>query len=182
MDDTDADSSVSRRGFLRTAAGTAAVAGASGTAAAQEDSGGSGGGSAKTVKVGPGGSLSFEPAELTIAPGTPVKFSWESDGHNVNPDDGEWGHQPIEDKGFSFTTPPFQETGEHSYVCDPHASAGMEGTIIVQEGGGSSGSSEPAIPGFAKQLGVAASTFLLSTLGLAYFFMRYGGDFEGSAE
>jgi plastocyanin len=184
MDDTDADGSVSRRGFLRTAAGTAAVAGASGTAAAQEGgSGGSGGGSAKEVTVGPGGSLSFEPAELTIAPGTPVKFVWDSSGHNVNPDSGKWGHQPIEDKGFSFTTPPFQKTGEFSYVCDPHASAGMKGTIIVQQGGASSsGSSEPPIPGFAKKLGVAASTFLLSTLGLAYFFMRYGGDYEGNAE
>ncbi|WP_435078733.1 plastocyanin/azurin family copper-binding protein [Halococcus sp. AFM35] len=180
MDDTDADESVSRRGFLRTAAGTAAVAGASGTAAAQE--GGSGGGSAKTVTVGPGGALTFEPAELTIAPGTSVKFTWGSSGHNVNPDSGKWGHQPIEDKGFSFTTPPFQQTGEHPYVCDPHESAGMTGTIIVQQGGASSGSSEPPIPGFAKSLGVAASTFLLSTLGLAYFFMRYGGDFEGDAE
>jgi plastocyanin len=180
MDDTDADSSVSRRSFLRTAAGTAAVAGASGTAAAQE--GGSGGGSAQTVTVGPGGSLSFDPAELTIAPGTPVKFVWDSSGHNVHPDSGKWGHKPIEDKGFSFTTPPFQKTGEFSYVCDPHASAGMKGTIIVQQGGASSGSSKPPIPGFAKKIGVAASMFLFSTLGLAYFFMRYGGDYEGNAE
>ena len=180
MDDTDADGSVNRRSFLRTAAGAAAVAGASGTAAAQE--GDSGGGSAKEVTVGPGGALTFEPAELTVAPGTPVKFSWGSDGHNVHPDDGDWGHEPIEDTGFSFTTPPFQETGEFGYVCDPHESAGMTGTIIVQQGGASSGSSEPAIPGFAKQIGVAASTFLLSTLGLAYFFMRYGGDYGGDAE
>ncbi len=180
MDDTDADGSVSRRGFLRTAAGTAAIAGASGTAAAQE--GGSGGGSAKEVTVGPGGALTFEPAELTIAPGTPVKFTWGSGGHNVSPSEGDWGHQPIEDEGFSFTTSPFQETGEYGYVCTPHESAGMTGTIIVQQGGASSGSSEPPIPGFAKSIGVAASTFLLSTLGLAYFFMRYGGDFERDAE
>jgi plastocyanin len=180
MDDTDADTGVSRRGFLRTAAGTAAVAGASGTAAAQE--GGSGGSSAQTVTVGPGGALTFEPAELTIAPGTSVKFTWGSGGHNVVPDSGNWGHQSIEDQGFSYTTPPFTQTGEHPYVCVPHESAGMTGTIIVQQGGASSGSSEPPIPGFAKSFGVAASTFLLSTLGLAYFFMRYGGDFENDVE
>ncbi len=178
MDDTDADSSVSRRGFLRTAAGTAAVAGASGTAAAQEG----GGGSAKEVTVGPGGALTFEPAELTVAPGTPVKFVWDSSGHNVNPSEGDWGHQPIEDQGFSFTTSPFQETGTNEYVCTPHESAGMVGSITVQEGGASSGSSEPPIPGFAKSIGVAATSLLFSTLGLAYFFMRYGGDFEGDAE
>ncbi|WP_049898274.1 plastocyanin/azurin family copper-binding protein [Halococcus agarilyticus] len=180
MSETDADEPVSRRGFLRTAAGTAAVAGASGTAAAQEGEGGGGG--ATEVTVGPGGSLTFDPETATIAPGSAVKFVWDSGGHNVNPDDGDWGHQPIEDSGFSFTTPPFEETGSFGYVCDPHEPAGMIGTIEVSEGGGGGGSSEPAVPNSAKTLGIAAMSFMLSTLGLAYVFMKYGGDYENTSE
>lgn len=180
MNDTDSAEPVSRRGFLRAAAGTTAVAGATGTAAAQEggsSSGSSGGGGTKTVTVGPGGSLTFDPETLTIAPGTKVKFTWGSGGHNVNPQSGNWGHQPLEDQGFSYTTPPFQQTGSQKYWCDPHKSAGMIGTIEVVQGGASSSSSQPAIPGSAKALGVATSGLMTSVLGLAYFFMRYGGDF-----
>ena len=181
MNDTDSDGPVSRRGFLRTAAGAAAVTGAAGTATAQEGGGGGGGG-AETVTVGPGGQLTFEPAELSISPGTPVKFVWESGGHNVAPGSGNWGHTPLEDSGFSFTTPPFQETGTQEYVCEPHESAGMVGSITVGESGGGGGSSGPTLPDSAKTLGIAAMSFMLSTLGLAYFFMRYGGDFETGDE
>jgi plastocyanin len=183
MSETDADEPVSRRGFLRTAAGAAAVAGASGTAAAQEGEGsGESGGGATEVTVGPGGSLVFDPETATIAPGSAVKFVWDSGGHNVHPDDGDWGHQPIEDAGFSFTTPPFEETGSFDYVCDPHEGAGMVGTIEVSEGGGGGGSSEPVVPGSAKTLGIAAMSFMLSTLGLAYVFMKYGGDYGSTTE
>ncbi len=182
MEDTDSDGPVSRRGFLRAAAGTAAVAGASGTAAAQEGGGSGGGGSTPTVTVGPGGNLTFEPAELSIAPGTAVKFVWGSGGHNVVPESGDWGHTSIEDEGFSYTTPPFQQTGEMGYYCAPHQSAGMTGTIIVGSTGGGGGSSEPSIPSSAKTLGIAAMSFMLSTLGLAYFFMRYGGDYGDVVE
>lgn len=177
MDDTDGP--VSRRGFLRTAAGATAIAGASGTAAAQK--GGSSGGGTKTITVGPDGKPVFEPEELTIAPGTAVKFVWESPGHNVNPKSGKWGHLPLEGKGFSYTTPPFTKMGSHKYWCDPHKPVGMIGTITVQKGGASSskgGSSGPSVPKSAKTLGIAAMSFMLSTLGLAYFFMKYGTDFE----
>ena len=187
MSETDADEPVSRRGFLRTAAGTAAIAGASGTAAAQEGTSsggsGSGGGSGtKTVAVGPGGNV-FDPETLTIAPGTAVEFAWKSSGHNVVPEEGDWGHEPLEDQGFSYTTPPFEQTGSNEYWCAPHKGAGMVGTIEVQEGGASSGgSSEPVVPGSAKTLGVAAMSFMLSTLGLAYVFMKYGGDYRSTSE
>jgi plastocyanin len=86
-----------------------------------------------TVTVGADGNLVFEPAELTIAPGTAVEFVWESDDHNVAPEEGDWGHTTIEDAGFGFTTSPFEETGEFPYVCEPHAAAGMEGSIEVVE-------------------------------------------------
>jgi plastocyanin len=197
MSDTETEDSgaVTRRGFLRGATAGATATVAAGTAVGQEtgsegnasgnasgnQTGGGGGGGTEQVVVGPGGDFVFEPAELTIAPGTAVEFTWESDGHNVAPEEGDWGHLPIEDTGFSFTTPPFEETGSFPYVCEPHASAGMKGTIEVAEGGGGGGegggSSGPSLPDSAKTLGIAATTALASTLGLAYFFMMSGGDY-----
>ena len=178
MTDTDADTDgpVSRRGFLKTAAGTAAVAGAAGTATAQE------GGGTQTVKVGPGGQLVFEPEELTVSPGSKVKFVWESGGHNVVAEKGDWGHEPLEDSGFSYTTPPFKQKGSLSYHCAPHESAGMVGSITVGQSSSGGGSSGPTVPDSAKTLGIAAMSFMMSTLGLAYFFMRYGGDFDTGSD
>ncbi len=165
--------------------GANASAGGGGNASAgggnQSAAGGGGGGPTQTVTVGPGGALTFEPAELTISPGTSVEFTWGSGGHNVSPNEGNWGHQPIEDQGFSFTTPPFQETGEHGYVCTPHESAGMTGTIIVQEGGASSGGEEeepsPEEMGVAFQahfVGIATLLMMVLSLIYTFFAVKYG--------
>jgi plastocyanin len=144
--------------------------------------GAAGGGSTKQVVVGPGGDFVFEPEELTIAPGTAVEFVWESDGHNVAPEEGDWGHLPIEDTGFSFTTPPFEETGSFPYVCEPHASAGMEGTIEVAEGGGGGdgGGSEEAdpeemgVPFQAHFVGIATLLMMTVTFVYTFFVLKYG--------
>ena len=188
MSETDADEPVSRRGFLRTTAGAAAVAGASGAAAAQEDNssseGGGGGGGSETVAVGAGSGLSFDPADLTVAPGTSVTWEWTGEGgaHNVVADDGAFkSGEPEEGSGITFEHT-FEETGEFPYHCEPHQSAGMVGSVVVQEGGASSGSSEPVVPNSAKTLGIAAMSFMLSTLGLAYVFMKYGGDYGSTTE
>jgi plastocyanin len=184
-----ADDSVSRRGFLKTATGTAAAAGAaataSGTAAAQ---------SSQEVAVGPDGQLVFEPAELFITPGTTVNFVWESDNHNIvvdsQPEGADWSGTEgdasalyNEDHEYSFT---FETMGTYEYNCAPHATSGMVGSITVNEsgedpsagGGGGGSSGPPPVPDSAKTLGVATMVGLLSTLGLAYFFMKYGGDYE----
>ena len=143
--------------------------------------GGAGGGPTQTVTVGPGGALTYEPAELTISPGTSVEFTWGSGGHNVSPNEGNWGHQPIEDQGFSFTTPPFQETGEHGYVCTPHESAGMTGTIIVQQGGASAGGEEEepspeemGVPFQAHFVGIATILMMVLSLIYTFFVVKYG--------
>jgi plastocyanin len=173
---------------MRTATGAAAGAGAAGTAAGAESQEEGGGGSEEVV-VGPGGSLVFEPAELTVAPGTTVKWVWESDNHNIvvesQPDGASWegtdgapsktyntGHE------YSHT---FETTGTYEYFCQPHKTAGMVGSITVQEGGADTGGGAPAIPSSAKTLGIATTAALVFTLGLAYFFMKYGGDY-GQAE
>jgi plastocyanin len=186
---TDGSESVTRRGFMRAATGTAAAAGAAGTAAAESQEGSSGGGT-KEVVVGPGGNLVYEPAELIIAPGTTVKFVWESDNHNVvpsgQPEGANWegtkgGKSKTYDTGheYSYT---FETTGTYEYFCQPHKSVGMTGSITVQEGGPDTGSSGPAIPSSAKTLGIATTAAMTFTLGLAYFFLKYGGDYGNVAE
>ena len=52
----------------------------------------------------------------------------------------------------------------------------MVGSVIVGSGGG--GGSQTALPSSAKALGVAAMGAMTATLGLAYFFVKYGGDYE----
>ena len=185
-EDSDA---VSRRGFLRTATGAAAVAGAAGAGA-----GTAAGQTTKEVVVGPGGNLVYEPATVYVAPGDTVSFVWESDNHNIvvedQPEGADWegtegdantlyntGHE------YEFT---FETLGTYSYFCQPHRSAGMVGEVIVTEsgeapsagGGGGEGSGPPPIPESARTLGIATVFGMLSTLGLAYFFMKYGGDYE----
>jgi hydroxymethylglutaryl-CoA reductase len=56
----------------------------------------------------------------------------------------------------------------------------MKGTISVQQGGGTEGGggeSVPQVPASAKTLGVATAGAMVLTLGLAYFFLKYGGDY-----
>jgi plastocyanin len=149
--------------------------------------GGGGGGATKTVKVGPGGDLKFDPDKLTVTPGTTVKFVWESNGHNVVPEsqpdgagwEGSGGASELFDSGHTYSHT-FSTAGEYAYFCAPHKSAGMTGSITVGAAGG--GSSEPAIPGNAKTLGLATSGALAFTLSLGYFFMKFGGDYGESIE
>jgi len=187
MTTDEANASVSRRGFLKAGAGATAAVGATGTAAAQEGNeseGGGGGGGMETVALT--GDNVFDPEELYIAPGTTVTFDWASDGHNVivdsKPDDSDWeGHEPIENEGFS-TEHTFEVLGDYEYYCSPHQSLGMEAVIHVTEGGenpnAGGGGGGPTLPDSALTMGVATMAALVSTLALAFFFLKYGGDYE----
>jgi len=188
------DNAVSRRGFIRAAAGAGAVAGTAGTAAGQEgnetDSGSGsmpGAGETEEVVVGPGGNLVFEPEELTILQGTTVNFVWDSDNHNVvveaQPEDANWegteGDSSVTyDTGHEYSHT-FETLGTYDYYCQPHRSAGMIASIEVVEemSTPAPAAGPPEIPDSAKTLGVAASIGMASTLGLAYFLLRFGGDY-----
>ncbi|WP_323192038.1 plastocyanin/azurin family copper-binding protein [Halostella sp. PRR32] len=190
----DANARLSRRGFLKAGAGATAAAGSAGVAAGQEDGnesdgnetagGGGGGGGTETVELT--GDNVFDPAELYIQPGTTVVFEWTSDGHNIlvddQPADANWeGHEPIENEGFTYEHT-FEVMGEYAYFCKPHASLGMEATITVNESGqnpaASGGGGGPSLPDSALTMGIATMAAMLSTLGLAFFFLKYGGDYE----
>jgi plastocyanin len=173
-----------------TAAGNETTTAANGTATGGQSGGG--GGPTKEVIVGPGGSLVFEPAELTIAPGTTVKFVWESDNHNVvpesQPDGANWqGTEGAPSKtyntGYEYSYT-FETTGTYEYFCQPHKTAGMVGTITVQEGGASSGGggggaeeADPehmGVPFQAHYVGLATLLMIVVSLIYTFFTLKYG--------
>ncbi|WP_435062994.1 plastocyanin/azurin family copper-binding protein [Halobaculum sp. EA56] len=186
------DDTLSRRSFLRGAAGATAAAGAvaagSGTAAAQATADGQG-----TVEVGAGSQgLKYVPGTdqtFYVTPGTTVTFEWVSDGHNIvvdsAPSGSSWsGHEPIEDEGFVHEHT-FETTGTYEYYCDPHRSVGMVGTLEVVEQLPTptpQPAGPPEVPDSAKSLGVASFIAMVATLGLTFFFTKYGGDYEPPEE
>ncbi|MFB6119536.1 MAG: plastocyanin/azurin family copper-binding protein [Halobacteriaceae archaeon] len=206
---SDSEDGVSRRGFLRTAtAGTAAAAGVTGAATAQEGTttagngttgtqttgnqttttGGSGGGKTVTVSVStPDNDLIFKPGTsepLYITPGTTVEFVWKGNlTHNVSvksqPSGASWeGHESLETAPFTYSHT-FETLGTYDYVCTPHESRGMVGTIVVNASGQppAGGGYQSILPDSAQTLGVAATGTMVSVLGLTYFFLKYGGDY-----
>ena len=172
-----------------TAAGNETTTAANGTASGG-DSGG--GGPTKEVIVGPGGSLKFEPAELTIAPGTTVHWVWESDTHNIvvesQPDGANWqgtkgDASKTYDTGHEYSHT-FETTGTYEYFCQPHKTAGMVGTINVKEGGGGgSGGGAGAVEEDPEHMGVpfqahfvGLATLLMMVVSVIYtfFLLKYG--------
>jgi len=216
---TDGRADVSRRGFLRTAAGATAASAAAGTATAQEETEGDGGGGggepdfggfldqvgnfdgsvtdatgqdSATVEVGVdngGQPYGFGPAAIHVDNGATVQWEWtgEGGGHNVVSDgDGPLDSgSAVSEAGVNYEHT-FEEDGIYPYVCVPHEGLEMKGAVVVgtdyptQSSGGDDGGSSgpPEVPNSAKTLGVATSFVMVATLGLAYFFIRYGGDYE----
>lgn len=91
-------------------------------------------------------SYAFEPANVTVRPGQTVRFVQEGQvPHNVEFKDGPTAsaldgirmgpflmsqgetYEVRIDQGFS--------AGTYDYVCTPHASMGMTGTIVVEASG-----------------------------------------------
>ena len=172
------DETVGRRALLTAATGAAAVAVAGGGASGQT-------GGTETVSVGPGGQLVYDPgtdAPQQILPGTTVEFVWESDNHNIvvesQPEAANWeGHEPLENTGFTYEHT-FETLGTYEYYCEPHRSAGMVATIeVVEEITTPAPAAKPQVPETALTLGVATAFAMVTTLGLGFFFMKYGGDY-----
>jgi len=99
----------------------------------------------ETVVVGPDGDLVFDPAELRVEVGATVLWRWDSGGHTVTvesqPDGADWRAtgQETHDSGYTHTHT-FEVAGTYEYVCLPHESAGMVGSVTV----GDAGTPEPS--------------------------------------
>ncbi|SIQ99770.1 plastocyanin [Haladaptatus litoreus] len=155
----------------------------------QSEGGGGGGGGTETVVVGPGGELVFEPADLQISPGTTVEWVWESNTHNViptsQPDGAGWEGSGSEgetfDTGHTYSHT-FDTEGSYEYVCIPHETAGMTGTITVGSGGGGGGGGGSAeadpehmgVPFQAHYVGIATILMMIMSLIFTFFFLKYG--------
>ena len=171
-----------------TATGTSSGTGtASGTGTGTATGGGGGGGSGPTKEVvaGPGGSLVFEPATLEITPGTTVRWVWDSDNHNVVPqsipDGASWEGEGSPGNTFNTGheyTHTFETLGTYEYVCTPHESAGMVGSIEVVEtlssGGGERELHELGVPIQAHWVGVATILMLFMSFVFTFYTLKYG--------
>ncbi len=205
----DESADVSRRALLRGVAGATAASTTAGTAAAQEGEGGGSqqpvfpgyvddardqgyedlrGESAVTIEVGAGGEgLSFAPTSVWVDEGTEVTWEWtgEGGGHNVVAESGAdfRSGDPVSQAGATFAHA-FESSEMVTYYCSPHEQLGMKGAIAVgsdvetESVGGGSGA--PQLPDVAKTVGVAAGFAMAATLGLAYFFIKYGGTGRGA--
>jgi plastocyanin len=189
---------VSRRSFLRTAAGVTALGGTATVGTAQE-------GERHVVDMTD--ELVFDPDSLTVAPGDTVV--WENVGavgHSVTayedeiPEDATYfasGGFDTESAARNAYSPGDPESGDvvggesyehvfeiegtYGYFCIPHEAVGMVAEIEVTPGGaadgGDGGPLVPEVPDSARALAIAASISLFSVLSLVYVFMKYGGDY-----
>jgi len=104
----------------------------------------------ETVVVGPDGDLVFDPAELDVGVGTTVRWRWDSGGHTVTveskPDGTDWTAtgQQTHSSGYTHTHT-FQVAGTYEYVCLPHESAGMVGSVVVGDVGTSTPKSDATV-------------------------------------
>jgi halocyanin-like protein len=150
-----------------------------------------------TVSVGAGDSgLAFDPTLLWVDPGTTITFEWTGAGgaHNVKTVEGGGpasldSGDPVGEEGATYEYEVTEEdAGITHYHCVPHTSVGMHaglavgGDIETESTGGGGSSNAVFVPQGARALGVATFIAMVSTLGLAFVFMKYGGTITRDEE
>ena len=151
-----------------------------------------------TVMVGAGDTgLAFDSTLLWVDPGTTVTFEWTGAGgaHNVKTVDGGGpagldSGEAVGEEGYTYEYETSEEdVGITHYHCVPHTAVGMHGGLAVgsdieteSAGGGGGGSGAVFVPQGARALSVATFVAMVSTLGLAFVFMKYGGTITRDAE
>lgn len=73
----------------------------------------------------------FDAANVTVAEGDTVTFTWLGGFHDVSFDDGVSSGAPVGVDGTTFSRT-FDTAGTYRYVCTVHASTGMVGTVVVE--------------------------------------------------
>ena len=110
--------------------------GAESTPAATEESAGGGGGEGLTLTADPGGSISWEPGELSAAAGsvTITLVNESSTPHAVEVEGNGVEEESETVTGGETELSVDLEPGEYTYYCPvgQHRQNGMEGTLTVQ--------------------------------------------------
>ena len=78
--------------------------------------------------------LRFNPSEVTLQEGQAVRFVWAGQAlaHNAVADDGLFDSgDPERNVDYRFVFE-IGTAGSHQFVCEPHESVGMVGTVIVE--------------------------------------------------
>ena len=85
------------------------------------------------VGAGPNG-LEFDPEDIRIDAGTLVHWEWTGEGgqHNVVDIDGAFESELTAEEGYTFEHT-FEDAGTYEYVCTPHQTQGMRGTVEIVE-------------------------------------------------
>ena len=105
--------------------------------------------------------LRFSPSIITINEGDSVQFLWNGEilAHNAVAQSGIFDSgDTSRDVDYTFTFE-IGTAGEYNFVCEPHESAGMTGTITVNSVEISAPESEPkkeSMPGFSLLILMAA--------------------------
>ena len=141
-----------------------------------------------TISVGAGDQgLAFDPTLVWVDEGTTITWEWTGNGgaHNVQTVDGPASLDSGDPVGEEGATYEYETSGEDAgithYHCVPHTAVGMHGGLAVGEDvatvevGGGGGSNAVFVPDAARALGIATFMAMVSTLGLAFVFMKYGG-------
>ena len=85
-----------------------------------------------TVAVGANGGFSYAPAHVRVDPGTTVVWEWtgRGGGHDVYAVDGSFASDILAGAGNTFERA-FEAPGTHVYLCTPHQTRGMRGSVEV---------------------------------------------------
>ncbi|WP_418282356.1 halocyanin domain-containing protein [Halorubrum sp. DTA98] len=131
--------------------------------------------------------LAFDATLLWVDPGTTITFEWtgQGGGHNVETVEGEAAldsGDPVDEEGYTYTYETSEDDeGITHYHCAPHDAVGMHGGLAVGDDipteavGDGGGAGAVFVPQGARALGIATFIAMVSTLGLAFVFMKYGG-------
>lgn len=130
--------------------------------------------------------LAFDATQLWVDPGTTVTWEWtgQGGGHNVETVEGpaELGSEVTDEEGFTYSYEVTEDDeGITHYYCAPHDAVGMHAGLAVGEDietedvGDGGGAGAVFVPQGARALGIATFIAMVSTLGLAFVFMKYGG-------
>lgn len=85
------------------------------------------------VDVGAGDGYVFAPPAIAVDAGTTVVWEWTGQGgiHDVTDVDGNFGSEMLSEAGTTFEHT-FEESGVSRYVCKPHETMEMKGTVVVR--------------------------------------------------